>query len=198
MKTNWLPGPEQPLLRREHVHVWLGELEVGAERLASYRSLLSGDESDRAACFRFDRHRNKYIAGRGMLRLLLGRYLQVDPTGIKFSYSDYGKPFIPNSELQFNLAHSADLALVAFTLERDIGVDLELERELSDALAIGDRFFAPGEREVLRSLAEQEQLPAFFRCWSRKEAFIKAVGEGLSYPLDAFEVTLAAGEPAQL
>ena len=163
MKTNWLPGPIQPLLGREHVHVWLGELDVGAEQLASYRSLLSEDESDRAVRFRFDRHRNSYIAGRGMLRLLLARYLKADPKGIEFSYSEYGKPFIPTSELQFNLAHSGDLALAAFTLGRDIGVDLERERELSDALAIGDRFFSPGEREILRSLAEQEQLPAFFR-----------------------------------
>ena len=194
----WLPGPLFPTLNSQAVHVWQAELTVSVERLVRYMGLLAEDERERAARFRFERHRNHYIAGRGMLRELLGRYLGQRPEDLVFSYSEYGKPKLTGSELRFNLAHSGELALFAFGLHDALGVDLEAERPLHDALAIARRFFSPAEREALASLPEDQQAAAFFRCWTRKEAFIKAVGEGLSHALDAFEVTLMPDEPAQL
>lgn len=198
MRSNWPPGPGNPQLATGDVHVWQAGLDVPPERLARYGRLLAEEERERAAHFHFERDRNHYIAGRGMLRVLLGRYLNQSPDKVSISYSEYDKPFLPNSELRFNLAHSGDLVLFAFCLHDDVGVDVEMERELSDALAIARRFFSPGERDTLQSLPEVQRIPAFFRCWSRKEAFIKAVGEGLSYPLADFDVTLAPGEAARL
>ena len=198
MQVNWRPGPTKPELDENTVHVWSAVLDAPRERLDYYGSLLAEDERERAARFHFERDRNRYIAGRGILRVLLGRYLSRSSDKVVISYSEYGKPILSNNELQFNLAHSGDLVLFAFCLHDDVGVDVEAERDLSDALALGRRFFSPGERDTLQSLAEAQQVPAFFRCWSRKEAFIKAVGEGLSYPLDAFDVTLAPGEEARL
>ena len=199
MTTNtWPIGPLDPQLDTDTVHVWQAVLDAPPEQLAYYEMLLAEEERERAARFHFDRDRKQYIAGRGVLRVLLGRYLKRPPADIDISYSEYGKPFLSGSELRFNLAHSGGIALFAFCLNDDVGVDVEVERELSDALAIAERFFSPAERETLRSLPQAEQVPAFFRCWSRKEAFIKAVGEGLSYPLDAFDVNLVPGEAARL
>lgn len=198
MTIPWPTGPQQPILTSGVVHVWQSALVVPAGDLAHYTALLAEDERERADRFHFERDRSAYIAGRGMLRDLLGRYLSKPSAVLEISYSEYGKPYLPGSDLQFNLAHSGGIALFAFTLEEAVGVDVEMEREMSDALAIAERFFSPGERETLRSLPREEQMPAFFRCWSRKEAFIKGVGEGLSYPLDAFDVSLAPGEEARL
>ncbi len=198
MSNLWPTGPRQPILSRAVVHVWQSGLDVPAGDLAYYAALLAEDERERANRFHFERDRNAYTAGRGMLRDLLGRYLSEPPAVLEISYSEYGKPLLHGSDLQFNLAHSGGIVLFAFTLQAMVGVDLEVEREMSDAVAIAERFFSPGERETLRSLPQEEQIPAFFRCWSRKEAFIKAVGEGLSYPLDAFDVSLAPGEEARL
>jgi len=198
MLAYWPSGPLKPQLDENSVHVWCAELAQPQERIDGYRSLLSADELERAVRFRFDRHRNDYIAGRGMLRVLLGRYLKHPPEAAKISYSHYGKPLLPDNRLQFNLAHSGGLALFVFTLHDEVGVDIEQERDLRDALAIAERFFSPSERAALRELPDSERVPAFFRCWTRKEAFIKAVGEGLSYPLADFDVTLAPGEPARL
>ena len=198
MTTTWPKGPHNPQLSSGDVHVWQAGLDVSPVHLTFYESLLANDEKERAERFLFERDMNQYIAGRGILRVLLGRYLKKPPLGINISYSDYGKPHLPSSELQFNLAHSGDMALYAFCLGDAIGVDVEVERELSDTLAIAERFFSPAERATLKSLPQEQQIPAFFRCWSRKEAFIKAVGEGLSYPLDAFDVTLTSSDPPRL
>jgi len=174
--------------------VWRARQDVSPERLAVYEGLLAEDERERAERFHFERDRHEYIAGRGMLRVLIGRYLAQPPETLKFSYSKYDKPFLPDTGMEFNLAHSGGLALFAFSLDDPVGVDVEMEREVRDAWQIAARFFSPAERAILSSLPEEEMMPAFFRCWSRKEAFIKAVGEGLSYPLDAFDVSLAPGD----
>lgn len=198
MNDLWSPGPLSPQLSADAVHVWQAGLDVPPGLLAGYEALLAEDERERAARFRFARDRDHYIAGRGMLRVLVGRYLQQPPETLKISYSEYGKPFLLAGGLQFNLAHSGGVVLYAFCLEEAVGVDVEVERELADALQISERFFSPAERAVLQSLPQEQRIPAFFRCWSRKEAFIKAVGEGLSYPLDVFDVTLAPGDPPRL
>jgi 4'-phosphopantetheinyl transferase len=198
MLPDWPAEPTDPQLDEHSAHIWCAELDQPQGRVKYYGSLLSADEQERAARFHFDRHRNAYTAGRGMLRVLLGRYLKQPPEDIDISYSHYGKPLLPDNRLQFNLAHSGGLALFVFTLHDEVGVDIERERDLRDALAIAERFFSPSERAALRELPDSERVPAFFRCWTRKEAFIKAVGEGLSYPLADFDVTLAPGEPARL
>jgi len=198
MFDSWPKGPSNPQLTTDAVHVWQADLNVSLDHLRVYKTLLGDDENERAERFHFDRDREHYIAGRGMLRVLLGRYLHESPTEIEILYSEHGKPFLSGGELRFNLAHSGNLVLYAFCLDDAIGVDLEAERELTDALAIAERFFSPGERKTLRSLPRELQTTAFYRCWTRKEAFIKAVGEGLSYPLSAFDVTLTPGEPVRL
>ena len=190
MQINWPPGPQNPQLASGTVHVWAAALDAGPERLAACARLLAADERERAGRFHFARDRDAYIAGRGMLRLLIGRYLARAPETLDISYSDYGKPCLAGGELRFNLAHSAGLALYAFAAHTELGVDVEAERDLPDALPIARRFFSAAEYDALRALPPDEQPAAFFRCWTRKEAFIKAVGEGLSYPLDRFQVSL--------
>ncbi|SRR5579883_299816 len=157
--------------------------------------LLSLDERARAAGFRFDHHRNRYIACRSMLRVILAGYLETDPRGIEFAYNPNGKPFVPG--LFFNVSHSAGFALYAVSRTREVGVDIERIDPKFAAGQIPERFFSPLEVRTLRALPEHLQLEAFFRCWTRKEAFVKAVGLGLSMPLASFDVTLAPGEPAR-
>ena len=159
-----------------------------------YRGMLGVDELARAARFRFERDRRRFITRRGLLRGTLGRYLGAEPGEIRFVTSQHGKPGLAPpwaySDLRFNLSHSAGLALYAFALGREVGVDIERERSdvVHDQLA--ERFFSPYERDVITSLPPEDRLGAFFRCWTRKEAFIKAHGEGLSLPLEAFDVSL--------
>ena len=193
-QPSWSPGPSAPHLAAGEVHVWLASLSVRAAALSTYLATLRDDERERAARYHFNRDRDAYIAGRGILRELLGRYFSQQPSDIKISYSDYGKPYVVGASTRFNLAHAGGLALFAFAQDTAVGVDLEQERELDDALAIAKRFFSPVEWESLAALPSVEQRAAFFRIWSRKEAFIKAVGQGLSYPLDSFEVTAAEDE----
>jgi 4'-phosphopantetheinyl transferase len=131
-----------------------------------------------------------------MLRRLLGGFLGLEPERVELRYGPHGKPCVEG--LRFNLAHSHELALYAFSRGRELGVDLERIRPLRDAAAIAERYFSAEENAVLRSLPEIQRHEAFFRCWTRKEAYLKALGDGLARPLDSFDVTLAPGEPARL
>ena len=124
MTDQWPPGPKSPQLSADAVHVWQAALDVSLIHLTFYHSLLADDEKERAARFHFERDKNQYIAGRGMLRVLLGRYLKKPAMGAVISYSEYGKPRLPGSALQFNLAHSGNLALYAFGLGDAVGVDV--------------------------------------------------------------------------
>jgi 4'-phosphopantetheinyl transferase len=168
--------------------------------LAAPLSRLSPDESRRASRFHFERDRRRFAAARGVLRELLGRYLGVDPSALVFSYGPQGKPALasPWKGLRFNVSHSGGLALLAFSTDHEIGVDIEQERPVPEMDSIAERHFSPRESAELRLLEERERRRAFFHCWTRKEAFVKAVGDGLSHALDAFDVTLAPGEPARL
>jgi 4'-phosphopantetheinyl transferase len=160
---------------------------------------LSADERERAGRFRFDRDRRRFVAARGLLRLVLGRTLGLDPAGLRFAYGPRGKPSLADGPgLGFNVSHSGGLALLAFAWDRELGVDVEEEREVKEAADIARRYFSHRESEELLRLPEGERKAAFFRCWTRKEAFIKATGDGLSRALDAFDVTLRPGEPARL
>lgn len=190
-----------PTLSADDVHVWQAGLEVPAAGRERFYATLSEDERERAARFHFDRDRHRFIAARGFLREVLGRYLRSDPAQLRFVYSAYGKPSLGaefDQRLRFNLSHSHELALCAVTLERDVGVDVEFIRpEFADD-DVARRFFSAPETARLRALPRAQYAEAFFNCWTRKEAYIKARGEGLSMPLDKFEVSLAPGEPAAL
>lgn len=175
-------------------NVWLG----GAPDHNRARALLSGDELARAARFVFDLHRHRYLAGRLALRELLGRYLDRAPGDVHFAYSPYGKPEVPGEALRFNVAHSDDLAVIGLTEDDPLGVDVECIRALRDIDSLAGTVFSTRELDVFRSLPPASKRQAFFNCWTRKEAFVKAVGEGLSHPLDAFDVTLRPGEEARL
>lgn len=187
-------------LSAHDVHVWRASLSAPETRLTDFHAILADDERARAARFRNPLHGNQYTIGRGVLRMLLGRYLNRLPQEIRFSYSYYGKPFIEDAAetLRFNLSHSQDLALYAFTYQREIGIDIEYMRSVASHDQIAEQFFSPNEIRALRTLPADQQTIGFFNCWTRKEAYIKAHGEGLSLPLDQFDVTLIPGEPAAL
>jgi 4'-phosphopantetheinyl transferase len=178
------------------VHVWAADLEAGLEHEA--RALLSAEERARADRFHFAHDRRHFAVARARLRSLLGLYLGADPRALIFSYGANGKPSLSGSRLRFNASHSGGRALFAFTKDREVGIDIERERDLEDPLTLAGRFFAPAEAQVLRGLSRDEVVPAFFRCWTRKEAYIKATGRGLAEPLDGFEVSFAPGEAARL
>jgi 4'-phosphopantetheinyl transferase len=197
-----LNPPQRLRIEARAVHIWRAWLDRPDEDIDAFENLLSADEYERASRFHFERDRRRYITGRGILRVLLARYLDLHAADIGFKYGAQGKPELSGGDhhypIKFNLAHSNKLAIYAFTSEDNIGVDLEYVRPLRDGMDVAKRFFSDNEYNVLRSLPEEEQQQAFFRCWTRKEAFIKATGEGLSYPLDGFDVSLAPGESARL
>jgi 4'-phosphopantetheinyl transferase len=184
------------------VHVWSVRLDPPAGEVERLGRSLSEDEWARANRFRFEKHRRQYVVGRGALRELLAAYLGVRPELVRFSYGPRGKPFLaPPLDargLQFNLSNSDELALVGFVLGPEIGVDIEYLRQMSDCEQIAERFFSQSERQVLRGIPFPAKQEAFFNCWTRKEAYLKAVGEGLAAPLDSFDVTLALGDPPRM
>jgi 4'-phosphopantetheinyl transferase len=176
------------------VDLYCHSLEVDPARLNHLSELLAPDERARAARFHFDQHRRRFIAARGMLRELLGKYLAIDPAAVEFSYNAFGKPAVDG--VYFNLSHSDRLALYAVSCTREVGVDIErIDPAFADE-QIPEQFFSPAEVQILRSLPKELQTEAFFNCWTRKEAYVKARGLGLSLELHSFDVTLAPGEPA--
>ena len=200
--NTWHLPPDNLALPDDETHVWRASLCLSPGRIMAWQQLLSDDELNRADRFHFEEDRNAYIAARGILRIVLGQYLNAEPAQLHFAYNQYGKPFLPpetNPEtLQFNLSHSDGLALFAFTRQRRIGVDLERVQRQFEFEEIAGRFFSPREAALLHSLPDSMKPEAFFNCWTRKEAYIKAHGEGLSLPLDSFDVTLKPGKPARL
>jgi 4'-phosphopantetheinyl transferase len=177
-------------------------LEQSLQVQDNYLSTLDQDERTRASRFHFDKHRRHFVVSRGFLRALLGRYLDTSPEAVRFAYGPHGKPMLEgehrDSSLRFNASHSGDWAVYAFVQEHEIGVDVEQIKEDFATEGIAERFFSVREVQILNALPEAEKPAAFFRCWTRKEAYIKAIGTGLSHPLDTFDVTLAPGEPAAL
>ena len=178
--------------------VWKIALDQTAGVVGQLRGLLSADELARADKFRVERGAERYIVGRGVLRTLLGRYTKIPPQDLRFAYNEFGKPELFGSDVCFNLSHSHGVALAAVTRGCAVGVDIERIRDEVIREKIAERFFSPAEARVLASLPAELQAQGFFNCWTRKEAWIKARGHGLSIPLNSFEVTLAPGEPARL
>ncbi|MEM7051160.1 MAG: 4'-phosphopantetheinyl transferase superfamily protein [Acidobacteriota bacterium] len=186
------PAPAMTPPAADEIHLWRVPLDPPAEKVAACRDLLSQDERQRADRFHFDRHRRRFTVGRGVLRRLLGQYLDRAPRDIRFSYGPKDKPAAEDSgTLSFNLSNSHELALIAVLQGPEVGVDLERLRPMPDAEDLAERFFSRSERVALRAVAAGSSKDrAFFRCWTRKEAYVKATGDGLSLPLDRFDVSL--------
>ncbi len=182
--------------------MWCATLTQPPTIQAQLEKLLSSDERNRARRFRFEDGRRHFIAGRGLLRVLLGRYLHGAPECIQFAYTTNGKPFLASQQhtqdIQFNVSHSHTLILYAFVQHHAVGVDIEYMHAFPDADAIVDRFFSVQEQRVFHALPAEQQLVAFFAGWTRKEAYLKACGDGLMVPLSQFEVSLAPEEAAHI
>ena len=199
---SWNSPPKTLLLPNDAVHVWRTSLCVSTPYLRIFEDTLTADERARAERFYFQKHRERFIAGRGLLRHILSRYLGKEPDQLRFCYNSYGKPALIEEAgaegLCFNLSHSHGIALYALTRGREIGIDIEYFRPDVETEKLAERFFSPREAAALRALPEHLRKEAFFNCWTRKEAYIKADGKGLAIPLNAFDVSLTPGEPAAL
>ena len=188
-ETSWRTMPASVVPADGAVHVWrirLAHLPDCVERLAQN---LSEDERERAARFRYPRDRMRFIAARAALRHILARALQGGRTHLRFSYGPKGKPLLAGSDVTFNLSHAEDLALCAVTLRRAVGVDIEKIAPLKQP-GIIDRVFSPHQAQMLRALPEPVRWEGFHAGWTRKEAYVKAHGEGLNFPLGSFDVSL--------
>lgn len=190
---------EPPEIGAEDAHVWSASLDLNGSTVHRLEGVLSPDERERAERFSIAIPRRRYVAARGILRTILSRYVGADPAGIILGYGDHGKPFIPApwnpSGIQFNVSHAADLALIAVTKGRGVGIDVEAITSRAYREAIVRRFFSPREQDVLRSLPGTERDAQFIVFWTRKEACIKASGLGLSLPLASFDVSSNARGP---
>lgn len=184
------------------VHVWAVCLDVAPTVQAQLVRLLSAAESQRAARYHFQLHRKRFIAGRGLLRLLLGRYLNCSPADLDFVYGPSGKPALApavvGEPLEFNLAHSEHLALIAVSRGAPLGVDIEKVRSLPEAHDLVRRFFSPREAALFAQLPDPQKEAAFFNLWTRKEAWLKGTGEGIARYLAQVEVAFLSDEPAEL
>jgi 4'-phosphopantetheinyl transferase len=198
----WINAPPRLRLPGDEIHIWQVSLDQSSELLDRLLETLSGDERARAGRFHFERDRRRFICARAALRSILGLYLEIKPEKIEFCYSKYGKPDIFGAKgenlLYFNLSHSHELALLAVSRRWRVGIDIEHVRSIPDAEQIAERFFSAAENVEFRALPSSKREESFLNCWTRKEAFIKAIGEGLSRPLDRFDVSLSPGEPARL
>ena len=200
-----MESPDHLLLATDEVHVWRISLEQPAPRVTLLQRFLAGEEVERAEAFRFLRDREHFVVARALLRIILGRYLFREPRELRFRYGPRGKPHLMGEgggsgvEVRFNLSHSYGLALLAVTRGAQIGVDIERIHPDLAYERIADRFFSSEEVASLRTLPQNDiRRKAFFACWTRKEAYLKAIGEGLSCPLDRFTVSLGPWKPVAL
>jgi 4'-phosphopantetheinyl transferase len=198
----WVDPQERLDLHAGGVHVWRAALDGTPDRVRSMREILDDEERRRVDRLGTEQARRRFTVGRGLLRMILGRYLEVDPGTLRFTYGPQGKPALADLSsgipLHFNVAHSGDLVVYAATLGRRIGVDVEHLRQGFGGERIAERFFSAAEIAALRSISDDEKGRAFFNCWTRKEAYIKATGASILRALDSFDVSLAPGEPAAL
>lgn len=201
-RREWLHPPSGVELRPGEVHLWRAPLDLHASIIETLYGTLAADERERAGRFRFPEGRARFTAARGILRDILGRYTGADPASLQFGRQPSGKPFLlagPGAgKIQFNLSHSKGMGLYGVTLGRPVGVDVESIRPDVEFSRIAERFFTSKEAVALRNCPADLQAAAFFRCWTRKEAFIKAIGEGLAFGLGNFEVSIEPGDPDAL
>jgi 4'-phosphopantetheinyl transferase len=198
----WASPSDMLTLKPDEIHLWRAFLDLDESYLEALRQTLSGDEIERANRFHFQRDREHYIAGRGLLRVVLARYLETDAAQIRFCQKTHGKPALAREcfeqSLCFNVSHSHGLALFAVARDRHIGIDVEHVRpRLADEHII-EQFFSQREIAALRSLPSHMQTEAFFSCWTRKEAYLKARGIGLALKMDQFDVPVHSVTPGSL
>jgi 4'-phosphopantetheinyl transferase len=200
--ASWRLPPRTLALKGDEIHVWRVMFDREVSHIQALSAVLSEDEETRAARFRFDRDREAFIIAHGSLRKILAQYLGMSPGHIRFRYGTHEKPYlvpeINPDELFFNLTHTQRVALVAVTVGREIGLDVERIRSDFASEEIAERYFSPREVGFLHTLPEKEQKESFFVLWTRKEAYVKARGEGLSMPLDEVDVTPTPGVPILL
>ncbi|MEK7277570.1 MAG: 4'-phosphopantetheinyl transferase superfamily protein [Chloroflexota bacterium] len=184
--------------QHEPIQLWSLSLDALAPDLHRFDSILSADERARSDRFHFRRDRERFIVCRGALRIILGRSLGIEPEAVRFQYGPNGKPGLAHdTSLRFNVSHSREAALIAVARGTEIGVDIERIRHEADFEMMAGRFFSRREAAAQRALPESQSVNAFFKCWTRKEAYLKARGDGLSFPLDGFDVSVG-GEAALL
>lgn len=188
-------------LDRNHLHIWAVRVEDPPHPYGVLRELLTQEERERADRFHFEADRQRSVLGRGLLRVLLGHFLDAAPAELVFSYGEQGKPRLGGNiegGVEFNVSHSGEWVILGLCVGRSVGVDVEQIREMTDMESLAERYFAPAEVRALRSLDVAERREAFFTCWTRKEAYVKAVGAGFSMDLDTFEVSVRPLESASL
>jgi 4'-phosphopantetheinyl transferase len=188
-------------LSDDDVHVWCVSLQQPIPVTEQLACLLSADEKARAARYQFEHLQKSFIVARGMLRIFLASYLDLQPEQLGFTYLPAGKPQLAENlkkRIYFNLAHSHEFVLYAFSPNRNVGIDIEHIRPIDDIEQIAQRTFSAIENYELKRLPPEQILEGFFNCWTRKEAYIKAIGDGLSFPLRRFDVSLTPGEPAKI
>lgn len=192
LRKIWQHSPQHPKLERDLVHLWRVNLNLSPTTIKELAGLLSQDEMAKANRFRFQKHKRRFVVARGVLRHLLGNYLQINPKEVKFQYGDRGKPYLTNTtdnnSLQFNISHSQEYALHGFVYNHPIGVDLEYLREMKDAAQIAQRFFSAQEFRLLDNLDSRQQQRLFFKLWTAKEACLKATGKGLADSLESVKI----------
>jgi 4'-phosphopantetheinyl transferase len=197
----WSAAPAELTLSSDEISIWITELDRDQGVVKNLEQILSPEEKVRAARFHFVRDRDRFVVGRGTLRRLLGAYSKLAPEGLRFHYGPQGKPSLDTrdggSPVYFNLAHTKGLALYAFALTREVGIDLEFIQADFSVEEIARRYFSKSEYDELLALPAECRAEAFFLCWTRKEAYIKARGEGLHIDLKNFDVTLAPNRPAR-
>src|SRR5436190_13219236 len=198
--STWLSYAQPNHLGEDEVHLWVVTLAVIPEKSSHFQSILSLDEQERAGRFQKIRDAQRYVAARGSLRSLLGGYLAIEPGRLQFVYDAFGKPRLAGelraTSVSFSVSHCDDLALFGFVRGHKIGVDLERISTDIEVEDLAKRYFSPNEFQRLCSLSADQRREAFYCGWTRKEAYLKGRGEGLSYGLDGVEVSLAPGEPA--
>ena len=189
----WKTPPQQLILSPNHVHIWKASLSPSESQLARLQNLLATDEQIRAKRFKFLKHRRAFITARGVLRLILSQYLQIAPQSLHFGQGPHGKPFLISPtipQLSFNVSHSHNIALYAVTLESHIGIDIEYHRKKLGVQSLIQRICSTEEKAILMALSPPEQKKGFFACWTRKEAYVKATGKGITIPLASLTVSL--------
>ncbi len=200
-EEQWFPAETCPFAANDAVQVWRISLELNENQLNRARAVLATDEKKRADRFYFEKDKNHFIAARAQLRFILGKYLGYAPAALQFEYNPQGKPHLAGplrGQLFFNLSHSHKMGLIALHSQFEVGIDIEWMRREVSGIKIAERFFSPYELEQLKALDKQDQMKGFFNCWTRKEAYIKARGKGLSIPLNQFDVSLNPEEPARI
>ncbi len=202
MEPTWNPPTRLTQIGKGAVHIWRVNLDLPALDVRHLEEKLSLDEKIRAGRFRFERDRTRFIAAHGILRLILGRYLKVEPNLVRICSDKNGKPKVVDETgietIFFNLSHSQELGLYGFSKDYPIGIDIERIRDFPERGEVAGHFFSSRENDFFKGVPEREKLVEFFRCWVLKEAVIKALGDGLSYPLNVFDVSRALAEQAGL